>query len=171
MGMNSTLEDLRRVIKICHEEWKWILIICEFAFGIWRALACPLHCECTLTLLVSQFRERFSSKLAMWEAIQTSVVVSDPSLLPFSQFPVPCANLQNRDLLDCFMCQFADSNELNDSREFFGYMVLNFVITGRDISSVALAWFFWLLSFHRHVEEKIVQELSGIFSRRPDSKK
>ena len=55
MGWNSTLEDLRRVIKICHEEWKWILIICEFSFGIWRAIACPLHSE--LTLLVSQFRE------------------------------------------------------------------------------------------------------------------
>ena len=57
MGMNSTLENLMRVIKICHEEWKWLLIICEFAFGIWRAIACPLHGECTLTLLVSQFRE------------------------------------------------------------------------------------------------------------------
>ena len=57
MGMNSILEDLRRVIKICHEEWKWLLIICSFAFGIWRALACPLLDEFALTLLVSQFRE------------------------------------------------------------------------------------------------------------------
>ena len=57
MGMNSTLEELRRVIKIFHEEWKWIFIICEIAFGIWRALACPLHGECTLTLLVSNFGE------------------------------------------------------------------------------------------------------------------
>ena len=57
MGMNSTLEYLVRVIKICHEEWKWIFIICEFSFGIWRALACPLHGDCTLALLVSQFRE------------------------------------------------------------------------------------------------------------------
>ena len=55
MEMNSKLEDLRRVIKIFHVEWKWILIICEFSFGIWRAIACPLHDECTLTLLVSQF--------------------------------------------------------------------------------------------------------------------
>ena len=57
MGMNLTLEDLRRVKKIFHEEWKWILIICEFFFGIWREIVCPLHSECTLTLLVSQFRE------------------------------------------------------------------------------------------------------------------
>ena len=33
MRMNSALEDIRRVIKICHEEWKWLLIICEFSFG------------------------------------------------------------------------------------------------------------------------------------------
>ena len=57
MGVNSNLEDLRRVIKIFHEEQKCIFIICEFSFGIRRALACPLHGECTLTLLVSQFRE------------------------------------------------------------------------------------------------------------------
>ena len=57
MQMNSTLEGLRRVIKIFHEEWKWIFIICEFSFGIWRALNCPSHTECTLTLLVSQFRQ------------------------------------------------------------------------------------------------------------------
>ena len=55
MGMNSTLEDLVRVIKLFHEEWKWILIICEFSFGIWRALACHLDDECTLTLVVSLF--------------------------------------------------------------------------------------------------------------------
>ena len=57
MGGNSTLENLMRVIKICHEEWKCIFIICEFSFGIWRALAFPLHGESTLTLSVSQFRE------------------------------------------------------------------------------------------------------------------
>ena len=57
MGMNYNLEGISRVIKICHDEFKWLLIICDFVFGIWRAIACPLHGECTLTLLVSQFLE------------------------------------------------------------------------------------------------------------------
>ena len=57
MVNNNTLEELMMVIKIFQEEWKYIFIIFEFAFAIWRALACPLHNECTLTLLVSQFRE------------------------------------------------------------------------------------------------------------------
>ena len=56
MGMNLTLDDLRRFIKIFHEEWKLVFIICYFYGGIWRALACPLHDECTLTLIVIQFR-------------------------------------------------------------------------------------------------------------------
>ena len=55
MGINYNLEGIMRVIKIFHEQWKWIFIICEFSFGFWRAITCPLHGECTLTLLVSQF--------------------------------------------------------------------------------------------------------------------
>ena len=57
MGMNYTLEDIMRVIKIFHVKWKCIFIICEFSFGIWREIACPLHGEYTLTPLMSQFRE------------------------------------------------------------------------------------------------------------------
>ena len=34
MGVNLTLEYLRRIVKIFHEEWKWIFIICEFSFVI-----------------------------------------------------------------------------------------------------------------------------------------
>ena len=57
MRMNSTLEDIRRVIKIFHEECKCLLIICEFSFGILESLAFPLRGECSLTLLLSQFWE------------------------------------------------------------------------------------------------------------------
>ena len=55
MGVNWTFKDLMSIIKIFHEEWKCIFIICEFSFSIWRESACPLHGECTLTVLVSQF--------------------------------------------------------------------------------------------------------------------
>ena len=55
MEMSYKLEEIRRVIKISHKELNFLLIICELSFGIWRALACPLHSDCTLTLLVSQF--------------------------------------------------------------------------------------------------------------------
>ena len=50
MGMNSTLEEILRVIKICHEEWKWIFIIFEFslAFGEQLLVLCTVsaHLPC-----------------------------------------------------------------------------------------------------------------------------
>ena len=39
MGLSSTLEELMRIIKIFHEEWKWIFIICEFSFGILESIS------------------------------------------------------------------------------------------------------------------------------------
>ena len=44
-GMNLKLEDLRRVIKIFDEEWKWLLIICEFpvAFGEQLLVLCTVN--------------------------------------------------------------------------------------------------------------------------------
>ncbi|WVY89920.1 hypothetical protein V8G54_035434 [Vigna mungo] len=43
-------------------------------------------------------------------------------------------------------------------------IVLNFVLAGRDTSSVALTWFFWLLMNHPHVEERLMQELTTVLS-------
>ena len=39
-------------------------------------------------------------------------------------------------------------------------IALNFVIAGRDTSSVALSWFFWLVMHHPETEEKIIDEIS-----------
>ena len=41
-------------------------------------------------------------------------------------------------------------------------IALNFVLAGRDTSSVALSWFFWLVMNNSEVEKKIVDELSTI---------
>ncbi|KAL2317509.1 hypothetical protein Fmac_031385 [Flemingia macrophylla] len=43
-------------------------------------------------------------------------------------------------------------------------IVLNFVLAGRDTSSVALTWFFWLLTNHRSVEEKILDEIAAVLA-------
>lgn len=44
-------------------------------------------------------------------------------------------------------------------------IALNFVLAGRDTSSVALSWFFWLVMNHPQIEEKIVGEISGVLRR------
>ncbi|XP_044482643.1 cytochrome P450 86A1-like [Mangifera indica] len=41
-------------------------------------------------------------------------------------------------------------------------IALNFALAGRDTSSVALSWFFWLVMSHPHVEQKIIQEISKV---------
>lgn len=41
-------------------------------------------------------------------------------------------------------------------------IALNFVLAGRDTSSVALSWFFWLVMNNPVVEEKIVGEISAV---------
>lgn len=41
-------------------------------------------------------------------------------------------------------------------------IALNFVLAGRDTSSVALSWFFWLIMNNPRVEEKITTELSTV---------
>ncbi|KAJ4979434.1 hypothetical protein NE237_010214 [Protea cynaroides] len=52
------------------------------------------------------------------------------------------------------------------------YIALNFVLAGRDTSSVALSWFFWLLMSHTRVEEKIIHEISMVLSKtRGDDRK
>ncbi|KAL5710404.1 hypothetical protein ACHQM5_020968 [Ranunculus cassubicifolius] len=43
-------------------------------------------------------------------------------------------------------------------------IALNFVLAGRDTSSVALSWFFWLVMTHPEIEEKIVKEISTVLN-------
>ncbi|GMG98306.1 hypothetical protein Nepgr_000146 [Nepenthes gracilis] len=44
-------------------------------------------------------------------------------------------------------------------------IALNFVLAGRDTSSVALSWFFWLVMNHPEIEAKIVREISTVLKQ------
>lgn len=44
-------------------------------------------------------------------------------------------------------------------------IALNFVLAGRDTSSVALSWFFWLVMNNPEVEAKIINEISTILAQ------
>ncbi|KAL0290166.1 UNVERIFIED_CONTAM: cytochrome, partial [Sesamum angustifolium] len=46
--------------------------------------------------------------------------------------------------------------------EFLQHVALNFILAGRDTSSVALSWFFWLVILNPKVEEKLLIELCSI---------
>ncbi|XP_073023717.1 LOW QUALITY PROTEIN: cytochrome P450 86A1-like [Primulina eburnea] len=44
-------------------------------------------------------------------------------------------------------------------------IALNFVLAGRDTSSVALSWFFWLVMNTPRVEEKIIKEILNVLQK------
>lgn len=74
------------------------------------------------------------------------------------------------DLLTVFM-RLKDEHGKPFSDKFLRDICVNFILAGRDTSSVALSWFFWLLDKNPNVEEKIVAELCKILREREDADK
>ncbi|KAL3619276.1 hypothetical protein CASFOL_036846 [Castilleja foliolosa] len=64
---------------------------------------------------------------------------------------------QHDDLLSRFMKKRESYTD-----EFLQQVVLNFILAGRDTSSVALSWFFWLVMLNPKVEEKILIEICSV---------
>jgi fatty acid omega-hydroxylase len=62
------------------------------------------------------------------------------------------------DLLSRFMRKGSYSDES------LQHVALNFILAGRDTSSVALSWFFWLVSTHPDAERKVVRELCAVLA-------
>ncbi|KAI9109141.1 hypothetical protein K1719_019764 [Acacia pycnantha] len=65
------------------------------------------------------------------------------------------------DLLSRFMKKL-DANGNPIPTPVLQRIALNFVLAGRDTSSVALSWLFWLIMNHSHVEDKIIDEISKV---------
>ncbi|GMN66888.1 hypothetical protein TIFTF001_035951 [Ficus carica] len=51
------------------------------------------------------------------------------------------------------------------SPEFLRDMIISFILAGRDTTSSALTWFFWILSSRPDIEQKILNELETIRAR------
>ncbi|XVF68941.1 hypothetical protein PTKIN_Ptkin11bG0041500 [Pterospermum kingtungense] len=76
------------------------------------------------------------------------------------------------DLLSRFMKKRDAVGNLFTS-EVLQRIALNFVLAGRDTSSVALSWFFWLVMNNPEIEQKIIDEISTVLrsTRGQDHKK
>nr|AYM55629.1 cytochrome p450 [Croton stellatopilosus] len=72
---------------------------------------------------------------------------------------------QRSDLLTVFM-GLRDENGQPFSDKFLRDICVNFILAGRDTSSVALTWFFWLLDSHPQVEQQILAEIYKILKDR-----
>lgn len=77
---------------------------------------------------------------------------------------------QRSDLLTVFM-RLKDENGRPYSDKFLRDICVNFILAGRDTSSVALSWFFWLLEHNPEVEENILAEICRILRQRNDIKR
>ncbi|XP_027368066.1 cytochrome P450 94A2-like [Abrus precatorius] len=62
-------------------------------------------------------------------------------------------SLESVDLLSRFL-----SSGYSDE-EFVTDIIISFILAGRDTTSAALTWFFWLLSNYPHVENEVVKEV------------
>ncbi|KAF9624040.1 hypothetical protein IFM89_007738 [Coptis chinensis] len=69
------------------------------------------------------------------------------------------------DLLTIFM-RLKDEEGKPFSDTFLRDICVNFILAGRDTSSVALSWFFWLLEKHPEVEKQILEEIQNILCQR-----
>ncbi|XP_027099953.1 cytochrome P450 86B1-like [Coffea arabica] len=76
---------------------------------------------------------------------------------------------QRSDLLTVFM-RLKDEQERPFSDKFLRDICVNFILAGRDTSSVALSWFFWLLNRNPEVEQNILAEICQIVNERKDAK-
>ncbi|CAH9134795.1 unnamed protein product [Cuscuta epithymum] len=72
------------------------------------------------------------------------------------------AEKTGEDLLSRFM---AATGENSHSPKFLRDVVISFILAGRDTTSSALTWFFWLISSRPEVEQSILQELRKIRQR------
>lgn len=70
------------------------------------------------------------------------------------------------DLLTVFMGLKDEEGREAFSEKLLRDICVNFILAGRDTSSVALSWFFWLLSGKGEVEERIVEEICGVVRER-----
>ncbi|XP_028807975.1 cytochrome P450 94A1-like [Neltuma alba] len=62
------------------------------------------------------------------------------------------ASLESADMLSRFL------SSGHSDEEFVADIVISFILAGKDTTSAALTWFFWLLSKNPEVEKKIVNE-------------
>ncbi|KAJ0038157.1 hypothetical protein Pint_23189 [Pistacia integerrima] len=79
-------------------------------------------------------------------------------------------NTQRSDILSIFM-GLKNEHGQPYSDKFLRDICVNFILAGRDTSSVALSWFFWLLEQNPRVEEKILAEICRIVGEREEVKR
>ncbi|GLJ31564.1 hypothetical protein SUGI_0633310 [Cryptomeria japonica] len=78
---------------------------------------------------------------------------------------------QRQDLLSRFLFTHESAVAAGKASYVFSVrdIVISFILAGRDSTSAALTWFFWLLSSHPRVEQNIYAEITSLVAAREES--
>lgn len=60
------------------------------------------------------------------------------------------------------LSSYIDDEDADVVNKFLRDTTIGLMLAGRDTTGSGLAWFFWLLSQNRHVEQKVIDELNSI---------
>ncbi|XP_057869403.1 cytochrome P450 86B1 [Cryptomeria japonica] len=69
--------------------------------------------------------------------------------------------IQHGDILSTFI-KMEEEEGRAPSEKLLQDLFMSILLAGRDTSALALTWFFWLLSMHPNVEQKIISEITQI---------
>ncbi|KAJ7969963.1 Cytochrome P450 [Quillaja saponaria] len=80
---------------------------------------------------------------------------------------------ENRDLLSRFLSlnDIVSFDDGNHKRKFLRDIIICFILAGKDSTSTALTWFFWLISAHPRVAELIYTELMSVATAAAEEEK
>ncbi|XAR58612.1 hypothetical protein NMG60_11014083 [Bertholletia excelsa] len=134
--------------------------VCKIAFGYDPEYLSPSLPETkfavafeTAVQLTSRRFESFHPLL--WKTKRVLQIGSEKQLrIVVNEELAEKSSLESADLLSRFLCSgHSDENLITD-------IVVCFILAGRDTTSSALSWFFWLVSRHPDVEKEILREVN-----------
>ena len=148
--------------------------ICKIAFGYDPAYLLPSLPQSKFAVAFEEAARISSERLAsvlplVWRLKRLLVVGSEKRLkLAVAEVREFAKNiirekkeeLNHKSSLDStdLLSRFLSSGHSDD--DFVTDIVISFILAGRDTTSAALTWFFWLLFKHPEVEDKILNEIN-----------
>ncbi|KAF2307079.1 hypothetical protein GH714_024733 [Hevea brasiliensis] len=138
--------------------------ICTAAFGVDPGLLMPPFVWKSMKFLGIGYEKRLSTAIKIVHEFAEETVKDRRNKL------IKLGSLKDHsDLLSSLMdIEYTEKgkNQLQFSDKYFRDFCVSFILAGRDTTSVALAWFFWLVHNNPNVENNILCEINEILGLR-----
>ncbi|KAL9168788.1 hypothetical protein ABFS82_04G038100 [Erythranthe guttata] len=152
--------------------------ICKIAFGYDPAYLVPSLPETEFASVFDDslrfVSERFNSNIPFIWKIKRALSIGSEKQLQITvgkvrEFALQIVREKKQELKEKsslesedFLSKFLSSGHSDEG--FVTDVVISFILAGRDTTSAALTWFFWLISNHPEVENEILKEITEINS-------